>query len=71
MRQYAISASCYFSSLVSVTVLSDTSCCILETDTQFCRARMILIPKGDAWYVLFAVSGARAYWRLDRAIEAQ
>ena len=30
-----------------------------------------LTRKGDARYVRFAVSGARAYWRLDRAIEAQ
>lgn len=57
--------------LLSVTVLSDTLCCILETDTRFRRVRMILIPKGDARYVLFAVPGASAYWRLDRAIEAQ
>ncbi len=30
-----------------------------------------LIPEGDARYVRFAVSGAPAYWRLDRAVEAQ
>lgn len=30
-----------------------------------------LIPKGDTRYVRFAVSGAPAYWRLDRAVEAQ
>ena len=30
-----------------------------------------LTRKGDARYVRFAVSGSSAYWRLDRAVEAQ
>ena len=30
-----------------------------------------LTRKGDARYVRFAVSGAPACWRLDRAVEAQ
>ena len=30
-----------------------------------------LTRKGDARYVRFAVSGAPAYWCLNRAIEAQ
>lgn len=56
--------------LLSVTVLSDTPCCILETDTRFRRVRMILIPKGDARYVLFAVSGACAHLHVFCADEA-
>lgn len=57
--------------LLSVTVLLDIRCCILETENGSAMRADDLPRKGDARYVRFAVSGAPAYWRLDRAIEAQ
>lgn len=57
--------------LISVTVLLDMWSCILETENGSAMHADDLTRKGDARYVRFAVSGAPAYWCLDRAIEAQ
>lgn len=47
--------------LLSVTVLLDIWCCILETENGSAMRADDLTRKGDARYVRFAVSGAPAY----------